>query len=71
MILYKLYYYIIYMETVKNNFELLCRNEFPGKNSSDIMEHLVTLYKYSKECDSVFETGVRGCISSWAFYTDY
>ena len=55
------------METVKNNVELLCRNKFPGKNSSDIMEHLVTLYKYSKECDSVFETGVRGCISSWAF----
>ena len=55
------------MEIVKNNFELLCRNQYPGKNSSDIMEHLVTLYKYSKECDSVFETGVRGCVSSWAF----
>ena len=26
-----------------------------------------TLYSYAKECDSVFETGVRGCISSWAF----
>jgi len=31
------------------------------------MEHLPTLYKYAKECDSVFETGVRGCVSSWAF----
>jgi hypothetical protein len=32
------------------------------------MEHLPTLYKYASECDSVFETGVRGCVSSWAFY---
>ena len=31
------------------------------------MEHLPTLYKYAKDCDSVFETGVRSCISSWAF----
>jgi hypothetical protein len=35
-------------------------------NSSDINEHLPTLYLYAKECESVFETGVRGCISSWA-----
>ena len=34
--------------------------------SSDINEHLPTLYKYARECESVFETGVRGCISSWA-----
>ena len=27
----------------------------------------MTLYNYAKECDSVFETGVRGCVSSWAF----
>jgi hypothetical protein len=31
------------------------------------MQHLPTLYKYAKECDSIFETGVRGCVSSWAF----
>ena len=55
------------METVKTNFELLCNNSYPGKNSSDICEHLPTLYSYAKECNSVFETGVRGCISSWAF----
>ena len=55
------------MEQVKLNFDLLCKNNHPEKNSIDIMEHLVTLYKYSKECDSVFETGVRGCVSSWAF----
>lgn len=36
-------------------------------NVSDINEHLYTLSKYASECESVFETGVRGCISSWAF----
>lgn len=34
---------------------------------SDINEHLPTLSKYAAECESVFETGVRGCVSSWAF----
>ena len=33
---------------------------------SDINEHLDTLYKYASECESVFETGVRGGVSSWA-----
>lgn len=55
------------MEKVVNNFNLLCNNSYPNKSSWDIMEHLPTLYKYAKECDSVFETGVRGCVSSWAF----
>jgi len=45
----------------------LCKNQYPGKDSSDIMEHLQTLYKYSSDCDSVFETGVRGCVSTYAF----
>ena len=35
--------------------------------SSDINEHLPTLSKYASECESVFETGVRGVVSSWAF----
>jgi hypothetical protein len=47
---------------------LLTINKLPNRPSDDIMEHLITLYKYSKECDSVFETGVRGCVSSWAFF---
>jgi len=55
------------MDTIKNNYALLCQNKCLGKNSSDINEHLPILYKYTKECDSVFETGVRGCVSSWAF----
>lgn len=50
------------MEFVKHKFLNLQRD-----NSSDIQEHLSTLYNYSLECNSVFETGVRGCVSSWAF----
>jgi hypothetical protein len=34
---------------------------------SDIHEHLPTLYKYAKECESIVELGVRGCVSTWAF----
>ncbi len=55
------------MNHIKNKFDNLCKNMEPGQNSSDIMEHLPTLYKYANECNSVFETGVRGCVSSWAF----
>ena len=55
------------MEIIKEQYHLLCLNKCIGKNSCDIMEHLPVLYKYAKECDSVFETGVRGCVSSWAF----
>jgi len=55
------------MDKINYILDLLIKNKYPNKNSCDIMEHLNTLYKYSKECDSVFETGVRGCISSWAF----
>ena len=55
------------MNIIKDKLNLLCKNEYPGKNSCDIMEHLLTLSEYAKECDSVFETGVRECISSWAF----
>jgi hypothetical protein len=33
---------------------------------SDINEHLPTLYGYAKECETILECGVRGCISSYA-----
>jgi hypothetical protein len=33
---------------------------------SDINQHLPTLADYASKCESVFETGVRGCVSSWA-----
>ena len=34
---------------------------------SDINEHLPTLEKYSRECETILELGVRGVTSSWAF----
>jgi hypothetical protein len=49
------------MDHVNQIFQIL------SNNTSDINEHLPTLSKYASECNSVFETGVRGCISSWAF----
>jgi hypothetical protein len=48
------------MEQVNSMYNELCNRR------SDINEHLPTLYRYAKQCESVFETGVRGCISSWA-----
>lgn len=54
------------MEQIKQIVYLLSLNQYEIW-SFDIMEHIYTLYNYAKECDSVFETGVRGCVSSWAF----
>jgi hypothetical protein len=48
------------MENIKRVYEKL------ASISSDINEHLPALCRYAEECDSVFETGVRGCVSSWA-----
>ena len=45
---------------INEKYRVLCNN------TSDINEHLPTLFKYASECESVFETGVRGCVSSWA-----
>ena len=44
-----------------NTYSTLCATP------SDINEHLPTLSEYASRCESVFETGVRGCVSSWAF----
>ena len=53
------------MDHIRKKVDDLVRNRLD--NSSDIMEHLTTLRRYAETCDSVLETGVRGCISSWAF----
>ena len=45
---------------LENKYKFLC------DTSSDINEHLPTLYKYASNCNSVLELGVRGCVSSWA-----
>ncbi len=52
----------IYMSinAVRQKYEILCRER------SDINEHLPTLYRYATDCETIFETGVRGCVSSWA-----
>lgn len=55
------------MDSIKRRVELLSMNKYPGVGSIDIYEHLPTLYRYTRECDSVFETGVRGVVSSWTF----
>jgi hypothetical protein len=49
------------MDEIKAKYMYLCQTP------CDINEHLPTLYKYATECESIFESGVRGCISSWAF----
>lgn len=48
------------MEYIEQKYKSLYNQQ------SDINEHLPTLYKYSLECESIIELGVRGCISSWA-----
>ena len=48
------------MDTINSKYNALCNK--PG----DINEHLPTLYRYARECESILETGVRSCISSWA-----
>lgn len=48
------------IEFIKNKYNYLC------SNPCDINEHLPTLYKYASECETVLETGVGDCISSWA-----
>lgn len=49
------------MEEVRKKYEEKCFKV------SDINEHLPTLYKYSTECESIIELGVRQVVSSWAF----
>ena len=48
------------MQKVEEKYNSLCHSP------SDINEHLPTLCKYSKECETVIECGVRGCVSSWS-----
>jgi hypothetical protein len=48
------------LEKIEERYKQLC------STSSDINEHLPTLYRYAKECESILETGVRGVVSSWA-----
>jgi len=38
-----------------------------SETRSDINEHLSTLKKYTEECDTIVEMGVRRIVSTWAF----
>ena len=49
------------MNKLEEKFKFLCY--IP----SDINEHLITIKELTQECSSVFETGVRGVVSSYAF----
>jgi len=46
--------------TLEEKYEELCNTP------SDIFKHLPTLYKYSTQCDSVVEFGVRNIVSTYA-----
>jgi len=48
------------MQKVEEKYNSLCHSP------SDINEHLPILFRYAKECETVIECGVRGCISSWS-----
>ena len=41
--------------------------EFYKNTPSDINEHLETFQRYSSECETIVEMGVRGITSTWAF----
>lgn len=63
--------YRLFIKKIKNDFDatefLEMKYNMLSNTSSDINEHLPTFYKYARECESVLELGVRGCVSSWAF----
>lgn len=48
------------MTEIKKEYLKLC------ETISDINEHLPILYHYASQCETIFETGVRGAVSSWA-----
>jgi hypothetical protein len=53
------------MQHIEEIYNTICSNNY--NEGGDIYEHIPTLYKYATECSTIFETGVRGCVSSWAF----
>ena len=57
------------LDLIRNTFPrffLFLKFQYLKRKPSDINEHLETLSKYASECNSIFETGVRGVVSSWA-----
>ena len=59
----------IILDLIRNLFLdlfLFLKFQFLKRKPSDINEHLETLSNYASSCNSIFETGVRGVVSSWA-----
>ena len=59
----------IILDLIRNLFPklfLFLKFQFLKRKPSDINEHLETLSNYASRCNSIFETGVRGVVSSWA-----
>ena len=57
------------LDLIRNTFPrffLFLKFQYLKRKPSDINEHLETLSKYASDCNSIFETGVRGVVSSWA-----
>lgn len=48
------------MDLLEKNYTKFC------KEVSDINEHLPLLYAAASKCESIFETGIRGGVSTWA-----
>ena len=68
LIIYDILFKIL-LTFFKNNSEVYIKIKFfyLKYRKSDIHEHFETLYLYASKCESIFETGVRGVVSSWAF----
>jgi hypothetical protein len=59
----------IVLNILRNSFPklfLFLKYQYLKRKPSDINEHLQTLSNYASSCNSIFETGVRGVVSSWA-----
>ena len=56
------YYYAKYKKTDLNDYKkyLNWKFNYLKNKESDINEHLKTLYLHALECETIFETGVRG-----------
>lgn len=64
----KLDFYKYKLKRTKNSEDYLIIKFNMLKNiKSDINEHIPTLSEYASKVETIFETGVRGVVSSWAF----
>lgn len=64
----KLDFYKYKLSRTKNSEDYLIIKFQMLKNiKSDINEHIPTLSEYASKVETIFETGVRGVVSSWAF----